>query len=197
MSTAPDMAKWEIALQTDRILTPASKKQMWTPVKLNGGDDYPYGLGWEIDYFPNGIGPTGVPMIRHEGSIPGFRPVYWRLPDQKLSVIVLSNPSLTPPCPKYGFAAEPPIGTHPNLEEACRVLREFADDRDPFARIGGDVAFAWYGPDVATVQGFWRGRWVQSRFNLNDSGGHARWSRLVPVLPVPLIDQGVDIGDFI
>jgi len=91
LSTAPDMAKWEIALQTDRILTPASKKEMWTPVKLNGGSEYPYGFGWEIDYFPNGIGPTGVPMIRHEGTIPGFRPVYWRLPEQKLSVIVLSN----------------------------------------------------------------------------------------------------------
>jgi hypothetical protein len=30
-------------------------------------------------------------MIRHEGSIPGFRAVYWRLPNQKVSVIVLSN----------------------------------------------------------------------------------------------------------
>jgi hypothetical protein len=30
-------------------------------------------------------------MIRHEGSIPGFRAVYWRLPKQDITVIVLSN----------------------------------------------------------------------------------------------------------
>ena len=91
LSTASDMAKWEIALQSDRILTAESKKAMWTPVKLNNGSEYPYGFGWEVDHFPNGVPPTGVPMIRHEGSIPGFRAMYWRLPDRKLSVIVLSN----------------------------------------------------------------------------------------------------------
>jgi CubicO group peptidase (beta-lactamase class C family) len=91
MSTAPDMAKWEIALQTDLILSPETRKEMWTPVKLNSGSEYPYGFGWEVDYFPNGVGPTDVPMIRHEGSIPGFRSVYWRLPNQRLTVIVLSN----------------------------------------------------------------------------------------------------------
>jgi CubicO group peptidase (beta-lactamase class C family) len=64
---------------------------MWTPVKLNDGAEYRYGFGWEVDWFPNGIGRTDVPMIRHEGSIPGFRAVYWRLPDQRLTVIVLSN----------------------------------------------------------------------------------------------------------
>jgi D-alanyl-D-alanine carboxypeptidase len=91
LSTAPDMAKWEAALQTERILKTGTKKEMWTPVKLNNGDQYPYGFGWEIDYFPNGIGPTEVPMIRHEGTIPGFRSVYWRIPSHDISVIVLSN----------------------------------------------------------------------------------------------------------
>ena len=91
LSTVLDMAKWEAALQSDRILTAATKKEMWTPVRLNDGSDYPYGFGWEVDHFPNGVAPTGVPMIRHEGSIPGFRAVYWRLPKQQLTVIVLSN----------------------------------------------------------------------------------------------------------
>ena len=91
LSTALDMAKWEAALQSDRILTASTKEEMWTPVKLNDGREYPYGFGWEVDYFPNGVGATGVPMIRHEGSIPGFRAVYWRLPNHGLTVIVLSN----------------------------------------------------------------------------------------------------------
>ena len=32
-----------------------------------------------------------APMIRHEGTIPGFRSVYWRIPSHDISVIVLSN----------------------------------------------------------------------------------------------------------
>ena len=91
VSTVLDMAKWEAALQSDRILSASTKKDMWTPVRLNDGREYPYGFGWEVDHFPNGVGPTDVPMIRHEGSIPGFRAVYWRLPKQDITVIVLSN----------------------------------------------------------------------------------------------------------
>ena len=34
---------------------------------------------------------TGVPMVRHEGTDPGFRPAFVRFPQQRLSVIVLSN----------------------------------------------------------------------------------------------------------
>jgi len=30
-------------------------------------------------------------MIRHEGTMPGFRSVYWRLPNHGITVIVLSN----------------------------------------------------------------------------------------------------------
>ena len=71
MSTVGDMANWEVALQTGRILSPQTKTEMWTAVRLNNGSEYPYGYGWEVDYFPNGVGTTDVPMIRHEGSIPG------------------------------------------------------------------------------------------------------------------------------
>jgi D-alanyl-D-alanine carboxypeptidase len=44
VSTVLDMAKWEAALQSDRILTASTKKEMWTPARLNDGSDYPYGL---------------------------------------------------------------------------------------------------------------------------------------------------------
>jgi D-alanyl-D-alanine carboxypeptidase len=91
LSTALDMAKWEVALQTDRILKASTKEQMWTPVVLSNGEKYPYGFAWELDDFPPGGFTTGVPSIRHEGTIPGFRAAYTRLPRQGLAVIVLSN----------------------------------------------------------------------------------------------------------
>jgi len=91
LSTAQDMAKWEVALQTDRILTPASKEAMWTPVRLNDGKTYPYGFAWELDDFPPGGYTTGVPMVRHEGTIAGFRAAFGKLPRHGIGIIVLSN----------------------------------------------------------------------------------------------------------
>jgi len=91
VSTAIDMAKWAAALDGDRVLSKATKAEMWTPVALNGGGTFPYGYGWELDDFPNAQGVTGIPMIRHEGTIPGFRPGFTRLPKQGLSVILLAN----------------------------------------------------------------------------------------------------------
>lgn len=62
-----------------------------TRTTTTGGGTFPYGDGWELDDFPPGQGATGVPMIRHEGTIPGFRPGFTRLPKQGLTVILLAN----------------------------------------------------------------------------------------------------------
>lgn len=92
LSTALDLAKWEAALLTDRILTSASKNEMWTPVVLNDGQKFPYGFGWQLNDWPaDSPVPTGVPMIRHGGSIPGFRASIARWPSYGLAVIVLTN----------------------------------------------------------------------------------------------------------
>ena len=91
LSTVLDMAKWEAALQTERILKVSTKTEMWTPVTLNNGQKYPYGYGWELDDFPPGQFGGDVPSIRHGGTIPGFRAAYTRFPRQNLAVVVLSN----------------------------------------------------------------------------------------------------------
>ena len=41
LSTVLDLAKWEAALLTDRILTGSTKTEMWTPVVLNDGGKFP------------------------------------------------------------------------------------------------------------------------------------------------------------
>jgi len=85
------MAKWEAALQSGAILAESSKAEMWTRAVLNNGSTSPYGFGWELDDLPSGVRPTGVRMIRHEGTIPGFRGGFARFPAQHLGVIVLTN----------------------------------------------------------------------------------------------------------
>jgi len=92
LSTVLDLAKWEAALLTDQVLKGSNKTEMWTQVVLNDGRKYPYGFGWQLNDWPaDSPTPTGVPMIRHGGSMPGFRAGYFRWPSHGLAVVVLTN----------------------------------------------------------------------------------------------------------
>lgn len=85
--TVLDMAKWDAALDSEKLLKRASLDRMWTPVKLNDGKpaESGYGFGWMI-------GETrGHRVIQHGGAWQGFCAYIARYVDQKLSVIVLTN----------------------------------------------------------------------------------------------------------
>lgn len=90
-STAIDMAKWEAALNAEKILKPASYISMWSPVKLNDGSTYPYGFGWAIDSV------NGKRLLQHGGSWQGFEAFFMRYPEQKFSVIAFANLSRSRP----------------------------------------------------------------------------------------------------
>ncbi|HTM52667.1 MAG TPA: serine hydrolase domain-containing protein [Pirellulales bacterium] len=85
LSSVLDLAKWEAALDGHTVLTPASLDEMWTAVTLSDGKQHPYGYGWELA--PIG----GRRVVRHGGTLTGFRSSYLRLVDDKVSVIVLAN----------------------------------------------------------------------------------------------------------
>lgn len=85
ISTVGDMAKWDAALNTDKILTASSKELMWTPTKLNNGKIETYGLGWRLDDL------SGHKNIGHSGSTSGFSASLQRFPNSKLSIILLCN----------------------------------------------------------------------------------------------------------
>jgi len=85
--TILDLAKWDAALYTEKLLKRPSLEQMWTPVKLNDGQPNSghYGFGWEI------TNPHGHRLIGHEGSWQGFETQISRYIDDKLTVVVLTN----------------------------------------------------------------------------------------------------------
>ena len=119
LSSALDLAKWEMALLGDRILKEPARREMWTPVRLNDGRTFPYGFGWQLDDWPaDSKVPTGVPMIRHGGSMNGFRAGYSRWPSQRLTVIVLTNLSNAP---YEGLAANIAIRYAPQLATTPRL----------------------------------------------------------------------------
>ena len=84
-STVGDLAKWDLALDTERLLTAASKGQMWTPVKLNDGKTRKYGFGWNVDILED------HKNIGHGGSTSGFSASNQRFPDDRLAVVILTN----------------------------------------------------------------------------------------------------------
>lgn len=83
--TALDMAKWEAALNTGRLLNKESYQLMWSPVTLNSGATHPYGFGWAIDSV------NGKQIIHHAGTWQGFQSAIKRYPEKKLAVIVFVN----------------------------------------------------------------------------------------------------------
>jgi D-alanyl-D-alanine carboxypeptidase len=85
ISTIKDIAKWNAALDRNKFLKPSSRKQWWTPVKLNDGKTHSYGFGWFLD--PE----NGHKDIGHGGSTSGFSSTIQRFPDDELSVLILTN----------------------------------------------------------------------------------------------------------
>jgi D-alanyl-D-alanine carboxypeptidase len=85
LSSVLDLAKWDAALYTDKILKQSTLSQGWVPVKLNSGATHPYGFGWELSTM------AGHKMVHHGGSLPGFRAQFMRFVDDKLTVVVLTN----------------------------------------------------------------------------------------------------------
>lgn len=85
LSTVLDLAKWDAALYGDGILHESTRRQMWTPVTLNDGSTYPYGLGWQLGTF------RGQRFVRHTGGMPGARAMFVRFPDAGLAIVILMN----------------------------------------------------------------------------------------------------------
>lgn len=85
VSTVLDLAKWDAALYTERLLKRRSLEQVWTPVRLNDGTTYPYGFGWYVENF------RGHRRLRHNGQTAGFAASIARYTDARLTFIVLTN----------------------------------------------------------------------------------------------------------
>ena len=85
LSTVLDLAKWDAMLNSDRVLTGSTRRQMWTPVTLNDGKSHPYGFGWELASLKD------RKQVQHGGSMPGFRSQFVRFVDDRLTIIVLTN----------------------------------------------------------------------------------------------------------
>jgi CubicO group peptidase (beta-lactamase class C family) len=82
-----DLAKWDAALYTDKLLKRSSFDQMWTVMKLKNGQPNKgnYGFGWFIEQ------RNGHRCIHHDGAWQGFETAIDRYVDDQLTVVALTN----------------------------------------------------------------------------------------------------------
>ena len=85
LSSADDMAAFEVAMLSDRLVKRATRDVMWTPQKLADGTLSYYALGW-------GTGKDlGVPDVGHGGGQQGTSTFIMMAPEQRAGVVVLIN----------------------------------------------------------------------------------------------------------
>lgn len=87
LSTVEDLAKWDAALYTEKLLKRSTIEQMWTSTETREGMTAPfnYGFGWFIDSY------HGHRLVQHTGGTPGFSSAIYRFIDDRLTVIILTN----------------------------------------------------------------------------------------------------------
>jgi D-alanyl-D-alanine carboxypeptidase len=85
LSSVDDLALWDAALYTEKLVPRPLLERAWTPYRLKDGRSTGYGYGWGIWQY------EGHRVIEHEGGINGFATSGMRLPDDRVYVAVLSN----------------------------------------------------------------------------------------------------------
>lgn len=112
-STVDDMLLWDQALAAGKLISPVTYAEMW---KDQG---FGYGYGWLVGK------QFGKRRIGHGGDINGFSSLITRYPDDRLTVILLSNAEGAPRDPITGQLAAlylrlPPRTAAPGGAEALR-----------------------------------------------------------------------------
>lgn len=95
LSTVDDLARWDAALQSGKLVDRKLLERAWTSYKLNDGSMTHYGYGWSVgDY-------EGLHFVEHGGGINGFASYALRLPNENVFVAILSNNTALDSPPAY------------------------------------------------------------------------------------------------
>jgi len=85
LSSAEDMARFEVAILNDKLVRRTTRDLMWTPLKPTDGSNNNYALGWG-----SGI-EEGINDVGHTGSQQGTSTSFLIAPAQRAGVVVLIN----------------------------------------------------------------------------------------------------------
>lgn len=85
LSSAEDMARFEVATLSDKLLKPETRSLMWTPLKPSDGQPNGYALGWGT------LSEDGIRYVGHDGGQQGSSTNFYIAPEQRAGVVVLAN----------------------------------------------------------------------------------------------------------
>jgi CubicO group peptidase (beta-lactamase class C family) len=85
LSSAEDMARFEVAVLSDKLIHRATRDVMWTPLKTADGSKNDYALGWETGK------ELGVLDVGHGGGQQGTSTFIMLVPERRAGVVVLTN----------------------------------------------------------------------------------------------------------
>ena len=86
ISTVLDLAKFDIAMDRNLIVSQESKNTMFTPTVSNSGQPLPYGLGWFVQEH------MGVKIVWHYGWAPNaYSSLILKVPGEDATLILLAN----------------------------------------------------------------------------------------------------------
>ena len=91
VSSAEDMARFEVAILNDKLIKRPTRDLMWTPLKPSDGSKDDYGLGWGSST------QDGLRVVGHSGGQQGTSTYFVIAPEQKVGVVVLTNMEDTGP----------------------------------------------------------------------------------------------------
>jgi serine beta-lactamase-like protein LACTB len=84
--TAPDLARFAIALQNGTLVRPEPLRQMFTSLKTRDGKSTGYGLGWTL-----GADPQGRREVFHRGAQQRVTSLLYTQPERGLAVVLFAN----------------------------------------------------------------------------------------------------------
>ena len=96
VSTVEDLAKWDAALYTEKLVSKSTLDESWTPYVLNDGKNATMGVDPQGRYYQAGMGwfigdEKERGLVHHSGGIDGYAANIDRYREEGLTVIVLCN----------------------------------------------------------------------------------------------------------
>ena len=88
-STIEDLYRWDQVLYTEQLLSQESLNLMFTPQAMLSNLGMNYGYGWFVREVNDRL------VLSHSGGIDGFATEMRRYPDDKVTIIILSNRDTT------------------------------------------------------------------------------------------------------
>ena len=83
LSSAVDMAHFEVAILNDKLIRRSTRDLMWTTLKPTDGKEDNYGLGWGLN--------SAIPAWGHTGGQQGTSTAFAVAPTYRAGVVVLTN----------------------------------------------------------------------------------------------------------